>query len=315
MQSPANSIFNAPDWNLKKYFLATRPMFFSASLLPVLLGTGIGYKLGGNLDMLALMLALLAVAFVHAGINVLNDVYDDLGGTDRVNTRRISPFTGGSRVIQEKILSNVQMHRFGYFLLTLSAILGAGLVLYKGNIVLLYGLMGLFLGVAYSAPPTKLASRGFGESAIAVGFGVLPVTGAAWLQLGQFSWEVLLLSIPASLWVVNIILINEVPDIDADGATGKRTLAVRIGHPLMANVYLILNGLACFAIVVASSLGYVPLAATILPFILLLPASYAAYTIYRWSDEPEKIVIGIKSTIAMHTVGILWLLTWIISMD
>lgn len=315
MQTPAHNVFNLHDWNIKNYFLATRPMFFAASLLPVLLGTGIGYMLGGQLDILSLTLALFAVAFVNAGIDVLNDVYDDLGGTDRVNTRHISPFTGGSRAIQEKILSNTQMRHFGYFLLTISVILGAGLALYKGYIVVLYGLTGLFLGFAYSAPPFKLASRGFGESAIAIGVGILPVTGAAWLQLGQFSWEALLLSVPASLWVASILLINEVPDIDADGATGKRTLVVRIGHQLTAGVYLLLNVLACVAIYIASALGYVPLAATILPVFLLLPAIYAGNTIYNWSDKPENIVIGIKSTIAIHATGILWLLAWIISMN
>ena len=313
MQVPAHNVFNVHEWNIKKYFLATRPMFFTTSLLPVLLGTVIGYRLSGQLDMLALILALLAVAFVNGGIDVLNDVFDDLGGTDRVNISHISPFTGGSRVIQEKILSNSQMRRFGYFLLTLSVILGTGLALHKGYVVVLYGLIGIFLGVAYSAPPFKLASRGFGESAVAIGMGVLPVTGAAWLQLGQFSWEALLLSIPASLWVANILLINEVPDVDADGATGKRTLVVRIGHQLTAGVYLLLNVLACVAIYIASSLGYVPLAATVLPLFLLLPAIYTGNTIYNWSDKPESIVIGIKSTIAIHATGILWLLAWILT--
>ena len=315
MQIPVNSVINTSNWNIKKYFLATRPLFFITSLLPVILGTAIGYGLVGQLDTLAFMLALLAVVFVNAGINVLNDVYDDLGGTDRVNISHISPFTGGSRVIQEKILSNAQMRRLGYFLLTLSVIFGTGLALYKGYIVVLYGLIGLSLGVAYSVPPFKLASRGFGESAIVVGVGVLPVTGAAWLQLGQFSWGALLLSIPASLWVANIILINEVPDIDADGATGKRTLVVRIGHQLTAAAYLLLNVLACIAVYITSSFGYLPLAATILPLILLLPAIYAGHTIYYWSDKPERIVAGIKFTIAIHAVGILWLFAWIISMD
>jgi len=311
MQVPANSVFNAPDWNIKNYFLATRPMFFTASLLPVLLGTGLGYSLAGQLDILASVLALFAIVFVHAGINVLNDVYDDLGGTDRINTNRISPFTGGSRFIQNNILSNAQMRRFGYFLLSLSVIMGAALVLHKGYVVLLYGLIGLFFGVAYSAPPFSLASRAFGETAIALGFGVLPVTGAAWLQLGHFSWEALLISIPVSLWVANIILINEVPDLKADEATGKRTLAVRIGHESMAGVYLLSNLLAWVSIYMALSFGYVPLAATILPFLLLLPAIYASYTIYHWSDRSEKIIVGIKSTIAIHTVGILWLLAWV----
>ena len=48
-----------------------------------------------------LLLALLA----HAGINVFNDYCDHLNGTDARNTQRIYPFTGGSRFIQNGVLS------------------------------------------------------------------------------------------------------------------------------------------------------------------------------------------------------------------
>ena len=34
---------------------------------------------------------------VHAAVNVLNDYYDALNGSDAANTARVFPFTGGSR--------------------------------------------------------------------------------------------------------------------------------------------------------------------------------------------------------------------------
>ena len=89
----------------KRLFLATRPMFISASVLPVLLGTASGWRAFGQLDGGVLLLGLAAIACVHAAGNVLNDVNDDRGGTDRVNEDRIFPFTGGSRFIQNEIMS------------------------------------------------------------------------------------------------------------------------------------------------------------------------------------------------------------------
>jgi hypothetical protein len=44
------------------------------------------------------------ILFVHAGVNVLNDVYDDISGTDSLNTGYIHPVTGGSRVIQDGVM-------------------------------------------------------------------------------------------------------------------------------------------------------------------------------------------------------------------
>jgi 1,4-dihydroxy-2-naphthoate polyprenyltransferase len=37
------------------------------------------------------LLALLIIALLHAAANVLNDVYDELNGADRLNTQRIYP--------------------------------------------------------------------------------------------------------------------------------------------------------------------------------------------------------------------------------
>ena len=40
----------------------------------------------------------------------------------------------------------------------------------------------------------------------------------------------MLIALPVGIWVMLILLINEVPDRKADGANGKRTLVVRLGR-------------------------------------------------------------------------------------
>lgn len=89
----------------RSYALATRPMFLTASLLAVITGTSLGWHTAGRLDTAAAMLALLIIALLHAAANVLNDVYDELNGADRLNTQRIYPYTGGSRFIQNGVLT------------------------------------------------------------------------------------------------------------------------------------------------------------------------------------------------------------------
>ena len=301
---------------IKDYILAARPVFLSATLLPVLFGSVIGYEIaaqqGGGFDFLAMMLALIAVMFMNLGINVLNDVYDDDNGTDRINKHAVIPFTGGSRVIQQNVITQDQMKHWSYVLLSLSVLTGFFLFLYKGYPVIVLGLLGLFLSVGYSMPPIKLASRGLGELAVALGAGILPVIGAGWLQTGYLSWVFLLMSVPISLWVTNIILVNEVPDAAADAASGKITLAVRFGDKATAGLYLMLNITAVAIVCVAALFGQIPFMATILPIVLLIPAVLTTKKIRQWKVKREAFVGGVKFNIASYLLNIVWIMVCII---
>ncbi|MGD8559563.1 MAG: prenyltransferase [Gammaproteobacteria bacterium] len=310
MSSSQSNIVEPGDPLVKKYLLAVRPMFLTASLLPVLLGTAIGVQNADQFDVIAFILALFSVILAHAGVNVLNDVYDDLNGTDRDNETRIFPFTGGSRFIQDEILNNQQMRRWGQLLLVMSALLGVALIFHQGFMVLVFGLTGLLLGVTYSAPPLKLASRGLGESAVGIGFGVLPVVGAAWLQTSTFSWEALILSVPVSIWVVNILLVNEVPDRTADRNAGKNTLVVKFGLTFTAALYLLLSFVAVGTLAWAVWLNYLSPLIMIIPGTLLIPAAIASRAIMRWDNQAQLMEGAIKLTLTIHAINCLWLLGW-----
>ena len=292
---------------VRRLFAATRPKFFPASVLPVLAGTAWGFNVAGRLDIAAFLLALLATVCVHAGANVLNDVGDDAGGTDRDNNDRIYPYTGGSRFIQSGIMSAAGMARLGITLLGIAALAGLALLLTKGVMVLWFGLAGVLLAVLYSLGPFQLASRGLGELAIGLGFGVIPVAGAAWLQSGIVDQAAIVFSLPVSLWVTAILLINEVPDISADRANGKRTLPVRLGLDATAVLYTGLHVSAAVAVVWLTWSGVLPLATPAVPIALLVLAARAARTIRTGVANRPALTQGIEATLGIHTIGCLWL--------
>ncbi len=73
---PANPLLaefagNSPARIAKRLFHATRPRFFPASGLPVLVGTAWGVQVSGQFDATVFALALLATVCVHAGSNVI----------------------------------------------------------------------------------------------------------------------------------------------------------------------------------------------------------------------------------------------------
>jgi len=296
----------------KRLFNATRPKFFPASVLPVLAGTAWGFGATSNFDLLVFALALFATVCVHAASNVLNDVGDESGGTDRQNEDRIYPYTGGSRFIQTGIMSASEMARLGISLLALAALAGLALIFLRGQMVLYFGLAGVALGVLYSLGPIRLSSLAIGETAVAVAFGVVPVAGAAWLQGATLDASLLLYSLPISAWVAAILLINEVPDIQADGSNGKRTLPVRLGLDGTSVLYVVINLAAASIIGWLAYTGSLPLFAPLVPALLLILAVKSAAAIRQGIEDRSAMTKAIESTLAIHTVGCIWLLACVL---
>ena len=296
---------------LQRWALATRPAFLSASIIPVIAGTAWGYGQTGSFDLYAFLLALAATALAHGGVNVLNDVYDDKNGTDRINDGRIFPFSGGSRFIQNKIMNAPQMARLGWTLLLLSLIVGLWLATIKGWMIIALGTGGVLLGIAYSAPPPALSARGWGEIAVGIGFGPLPVMGAAWLQGSGAGIDGFIFSAIIGLWVALVLIANEVPDMDADGASGKRTLVVRLGHKNTAILYFGLHLLAFLLIGFMVYQQLLPGISLILPLVIMAGA-IKNVLIIRAPANSKDITIAIKTTLAIHALGSLWLAVFVI---
>lgn len=293
--------------SLKRALHATRPKFFPASVLPVVVGSAWGAYATGQFSVYVFVLAILATVCVHAASNVLNDVGDDEIGTDPQNDLRIYPYTGGSRFIQTGILSQRSMARLGITLIAIATLAGLALFVERGPMVITFGIIGIALGVFYSLGPVKLSSLGLGETAVAIAFGVLPVSGAAWLQGATIDTTLILYSIPVSAWVAAILLINEVPDIKADGACGKNTLPVRLGLNATANLYFSIHVVAAAIVVILTVQGHLPLLAPLVPLGLLALGWKAAAGIRGGIEQREIMAKSIEATLGVHTIGCIWL--------
>lgn len=206
----------------------TRPAFLLLTVVACVLGTATASACGCGLDVPLALGAMALAVLAHATGNVLNDLHDARNGADAANAGGIFPFTGGSRLIQNGRVTERQTADLAKALLLFLLPAGLLLAVKAGGGVIVLGAAGLLLAWAYSAPPFKLMSRGLGELTVAlVWFGV--VVGADYVQRRQF------FVIPASaaasfaFMVAALLLINGLPDAEADARVGKRTLAVRLG--------------------------------------------------------------------------------------
>lgn len=293
----------SPVQTARRLFLATRPRFFAASVLPIALGSAWGYRVSGALDLAVLTLAALAVVLIHAGANIFNDVYDDLLGGDRTNEGRIYPYTGGSRFIQNGVLTLGQMRTLGIAGLGLGLALGVILATAKGWPVIGFGAAGVALGLCYSVPPFRLSDRGLGEISVGLAFGVLPVVGSAWLQTGRISLDAAFLSLPVAFWIASVLLINEVPDAESDALAGRRTLAVRLGKDGTRRLYLALHGAAGLIVAGLAGGGFVAQWLLIVLPVLFVPAWSAGGSIKQAGSDKGPLKRGIETSLAVHALG------------
>lgn len=286
-----------------RLLLATRPAFLSITLVGCLLGIAAALSDGVPFNGAAALGTVLFALLAHAGVNVLNDYYD-ADGSDAVNTERVFPYTGGSRFIQNGVLSRRTVARLGYALLALVVPGGLWLATLAGNGLIAIGMTGLALGWAYSAPPLQLMRRGVGELAVAGGW-LLVVLGADSVQRGHVGATALAAGLPYALLVANLLFVNEFPDWRADAASGKRTLVVRLGRARARWGALLLQGIATGWLLGAVLAGPLPRIA-LCALAGLAPGFLGARQLLRNADTPQRLAPAIRATIAApHLFGLL----------
>jgi 1,4-dihydroxy-2-naphthoate octaprenyltransferase len=148
----------------------------------------------------------------------------------------------------------------------------------------------------------QLAGRGLGEFCICVAFGLLPVCGAAWLQSALVDWPTVLVALPTGLWVTLILLINSVPDRKADGASGKRTMVVRLGNDGSRKLYQALHVVA-FACVLALALTKAMPWWVAVGGLLVMAGGFKASTGIRTEFDRVAMTKSIEMTLGLQVAG------------
>jgi 1,4-dihydroxy-2-naphthoate octaprenyltransferase len=297
-----------------RYLLATRPAFLTITLAGCLLGFATAVDGGAAFDWVRALVTLVLALLAHAGINVLNDYCDHLNGTDARNTQRIYPFTGGSRFIQNGVLTPRQVLVFAAALFVATIAGGLWLLSVAGVGLFWIGLAGLAIGWAYSAAPLQLNSRGIGEVCVAAGF-LLVVAGADYAQRGAFASLPWLAGAPYALLVANILYINQFPDREADRASGKLHWVARLQPEAAAWGYGLILLLAALALAEGILLDLLPLAAAG-ALVAWIPALQAWRQLRLFAAMPERLAPAIKQTLlAAHALPLLLAAVLLVSGD
>lgn len=284
---------------VRKWIIAIRAPFFTASAIPVLVGTALAWNMTGRFDWFRFVLVLIGVPMFNAGTNLANDYYDHKTGNDEANLNP-TPFSGGSRVIQKGVVPPRHMLIGSFVFFGLGSIIGLYLnAVTPGNLILYLGVFGLLTGFFYTATPVLIGYRGIGECIVGLDLGVLAIIGAYYVQAQSLNWSVFLISLPIGFLVVAILYINQFPDYDADKAVNKKHLVVRLGKRKAVYGYYFL--IAATYSVIAGSIIFKMVTPFALVSFLTLPISLGAIKILKSNyDKITELIPAQAKTIQAH---------------
>lgn len=243
------------------------------------------------------LLCLLFALLMQVDANFVNDYFDFKKGRDDRETR-----LGPPRACSEGWITPRAMG-WGIGLTTLLACLaGLPLVLWGGWWLVAIGVACVIFCFLYT---TLLAGLGMGDVLVLVFFGLVPVCVTYFIQTGEVTLPVLLLSIGMGLATDCLLVVNNYRDREQDRASGKRTIVVLFGGRFAEWLYLLL-GIAAVALPLLPALYsscegnsyFSPftfhfLLFTLLPLLYLIPHTRAWLRMKRLhSGRPLNAVLG-----------------------
>ena len=286
---------------LKLYLKELRAPFFTGAIVPVILGSVIARYHTGRFSWFFFVATLIGAVLIHAGANVINDYYDHKSGNDEANTDFVSPFTGGSRMIPDGLLSPREVFFEGIICYSLGALIGLWLAYERGLPILFIGLIGTLTSFFYTAPPFKFVYRGIGEIFVALNFGVLTVLGAYYVQAQSLSWIPVIASVPVALLIMLVLYINEFQDYSADKLVNKNHWVVRLGRKKATVGYAAFLIITYLSILVAVFVKVIPIWA--LAAFVTMPLSVKAIkTAQDNYDDPKRLAGANAITIQLHLI-------------
>ena len=209
--------------NLKPWILAARPKTLGAAIAPVLVGSVLGWKLSNQFSLLLMLATLGSCMCLQIATNLFNDAIDAVKGSD--TKERLGPV----RITASGMMSPKAVLTVATAVLGLAALLAVPLYLARGWPIVAIGIPSLYFCFGYTGGPMPLAYRGLGELFVVLFFGLVAVTGSAFVQSGHWHVEALVAGLQIGMLSTVLIAINNLRDIEEDTKTGKRTLAVRFG--------------------------------------------------------------------------------------
>jgi 1,4-dihydroxy-2-naphthoate octaprenyltransferase len=215
------------------------------SIAPVIVGAGAAAAIG-EFSWWASLLALVVSLALQVGVNYANDYSDGIRGTDDA---RVGPL----RLVAGGVAPAAQVRGAAFACFGVAAVAGLLLVALTGHWWLIsVGVVSVAAAWFYTGGPRPYGYAGWGEVAVFVFFGPVAVLGTLYVQAGEITWLGGAGAVALGCVSAGVLVTNNLRDLPTDAASGKITLAVRLGDRRTRLLYVGLVAVPILVSVVAA---------------------------------------------------------------
>lgn len=245
--------------SVKNWISAFRLRTLFLAVATVVLGSGLALH-EGNFSMTTLLLTLLLAVAIQILANLANDLGDFQKGTDTTGHRQ-----GPARTLQSGKISVREMKGAIAIFSIICIITGLALVINVINYIprssavtlITLGGASILAALFYTLGKHAYGYKGWGDLLAFIFFGPVPVIGTYFLHTHVFDFQPVMPAIGMGMISAMILNINNMRDIENDRASGKVTLAVKMGIK-KAKIYHAAMTLATFLCFLGYSTLYAP---------------------------------------------------------
>lgn len=267
---------------------AMRLRTLPVSIAGVVTALGYGFMFD-NVNIVPWTICLLFALLCQIASNFANEYYDYTSQRDRAGRE------GPRRGVTEGDITPCAMKRAIYITLGAACCLGLSLVAWGGWWLIAVGMLVAAGVFAYSTGPYPLSTHGWGEVAVVVFFGLVPVTLTYYVETLQWSIYVAAGGLAIGLLGANVLIVNNYRDVEDDIAVKKLTLAVRMGRRSMLWLYGF-NVVAAMAVMLPAwlSLGK---AWNVVPAAVMIAAAFIIRAMHRRRGAALTPLLGMTAVL------------------
>ncbi|MFO7590223.1 MAG: 1,4-dihydroxy-2-naphthoate polyprenyltransferase [Acidimicrobiia bacterium] len=279
---------------VRLWVAGARPRTLGAAIAPVVVGTAAAHHDVGTTSWGRAALALVVAVGMQVGVNYANDYSDGVRGTDRHRK-------GPVRLTATGLATPRAVATAAGLALLVAAAAGLALAAIVSWWLVAVGAAAIVAALGYTGGPRPYGYHGLGEVMVLTFFGFVATAGSAFVQLERVPGTAWWGSLTVGLLATAILVANNVRDLDTDAASGKRTLAVRLGPARTRVLYVVCVGGAFLAVIpVALDAPWALLA------LLAIPLAVApTRAVLRSRDAPALVGALVATARLEVVVGVL----------
>jgi 1,4-dihydroxy-2-naphthoate octaprenyltransferase len=226
------------------------------------------------------LLLVIGLLLSHATNNLLNDYTDFVRGVDQNNYYRAQY---GPQPLVHGLLSKRQLLTYAAVTGLIALAAGIILVLTRGGLTLTLLAAGVFFVLFYTFPLKYIA---LGEIAVLIVWGPLMIGGGYYVITGEWSWNIVMASLPYALGVTGVIFGKHIDKFKMDKAKGIHTLPVLLGEGASRYTVVSMLVLQYLSVIYLVLTGF--FTPVMLIVLLALPEFVRIWPMFRQPKPDEK---------------------------